>query len=121
MNVRKTVFYVAVLSLYAIVIVGCSGNPNPNSANEVPVVVTAHDAPPTNTTVLQAGITITGIKLTGSGNADATVLSSPLPIHLSNLKTQSELVADTSVRAGTYSSAVITFSSPTLAVDNTSS
>ena len=101
---------------------GCSGRSDTTSANEVPIVVTVHDAPATGTSVLDFQIQITGIALQESTGSSKTVnlLANPVTVNLTSLQTQSELLATTGAPAGTYSGVMITFANPSATVYNSS-
>jgi|SRR5665213_162740 len=120
---RKKSFWFLGIAVSLGFLVGCGGEvgngPTSNSGN-VPVIVTMKDAPPTNATVLDFSITVTGIELTGQGIANANLLKSPVTVQLQDLLTQSVLLANTSAPAGTYSNLKITYSNPSFTVENTS-
>jgi hypothetical protein len=118
--VRKALSFLSIVSLIAFVsLAGCGDSAN--SANSVPMIVTIQDQAPSGFTVLSFGIQITNITLKGaSGQEDATLVSSPITVNLANLMTVDALIANTTVPAGTYSSLMITFSSPQLTVINNS-
>jgi len=113
----------AIFSAAAFLVMGgCSGRSDTTSANEVPIVVTVHDAPATGTSVLDFQIQITGIALQESTGSSKTVnlLANPVTVNLTSLQTQSELLATTSAPAGTYSGMMITFANPSATVYNSS-
>jgi Domain of unknown function (DUF4382) len=120
--VRKKFFFILACPLVLALAAGCgsSNHGTTGAQNEVPVVVTIHDAPPTGVTVLSFAVQITGIKLEGSGSSNANLLSSPVTVQLQNLQTGNEILAQSSAEAGTYSSAVITFGSVSATVQNES-
>jgi hypothetical protein len=76
----------------------------------------------TNISVLSATVSITGITLNPtSGNAVPLTLSpAAYPVDLTRLQADSALLGVLSLPAGTYSSATVTFSAPTLTLDNQS-
>jgi hypothetical protein len=76
----------------------------------------------TNISVLSATVSITGITLNPtSGNAVPLTLSpAAYPVDLTRLQTDTALLGVVSLPAGTYSSATVTFSAPTLTLDNQS-
>jgi hypothetical protein len=120
--VRKNFFLYLACPLVLALAAGCGGSNHGTTGaqNEVPVVVTIHDAPPTGVTVLSFAVQITSIKLEGSGSSNADLLSSPVTVQLQNLQAANEILAQSSAAAGTYSSAVITFGSVTATVQNES-
>jgi|ERR1700686_3309037 len=76
----------------------------------------------TNISVLSATVGITGITLNPTtGNAVAMTLSPTIyPADLTRLQTDTAFLGLLSLPAGTYSSATVTFSAPTLTIDNQS-
>jgi hypothetical protein len=102
--VRKRIFLISACPLVLALAAGCggSGHGTTSSQNEVPVVVTMHDAPPQGVTVLSFAVQVTGIKLEGSGSSSANLLSNPVTIQLQNLQTGNEVLAQSSAEAGTY-------------------
>jgi hypothetical protein len=76
----------------------------------------------TNISVLSAPVSITGITLNPtSGNAVSLTLSpAAYPVDLTRLQADTALLGVVSLPAGTYSSATVTFSAPTLTLDNQS-
>ena len=97
---------------------GCSGSGHHVNANNVPVVLTIQDQPPTGITVVSLTVQITGVTLQGSTGTQSSVslLSSPVTVNLSNLQTMDELLANTSAPAGTYDSIMVTFANASMTI-----
>jgi hypothetical protein len=76
----------------------------------------------TNISVLSATVSITGITLNPtSGNAVPLTLSPTIyPVDLTRLQADTAFLGVLSLPAGSYSSATVTFSAPTLTLDNQS-
>jgi hypothetical protein len=119
-SVRKSLVLGLACSLAVALAAGCGGSGHVSSQDEVPVVVTMHDAPPTGVTVLSFTVQVTGIKLEGAGISNANVLSNPVTIQLQNLQAGNDILAQTSIKAGTYTDAIITFGSVSATVENES-
>ena len=118
---RKVLCYFSAAALALGAMAGCGGSSNNSTnSNEVPVVVTVHDAPPTGVTVVSFSVQVTGITLQGSGSSNVSLLSSPVTVQLQNLGTTSEILAQSSAPAGTYSNTMITYSSPSMTFQNSS-
>src|SRR5579864_7585877 len=109
---RKAIAYFSAAALALSAMAGCGDSSNGTNANEVPVVVTVHDAAPTGVTVVSFSVQVTGITLQGSGSSNVSLLSNPVTVQLQNLATTSEILADSSAPAGTYSGMMITYSTP---------
>src|SRR6202140_5180457 len=110
---------------------GCSGGNQATSGggggggNPASLVVTLTSKPDvslTNISVLSATVSITGITLNPtSGNAvPLTLAPATYPVDLTRLQTDTALLGVLSLPAGSYSSATVTFSAPTLTLDNQS-
>jgi Domain of unknown function (DUF4382) len=110
---------------------GCSGGNQATSGggggggNPASLVVTLTSKPDvslTNISVLSATVSITGITLNPtSGNAVPLPLSpATYPVDLTRLQADTALLDVLSLPAGSYSSATVTFSAPTLTLDNQS-
>ena len=92
---QKVVGYLSALAITLGFLSGCGSNNNSaNNPNDVPVVMTIHDAPPTGVTVVSFAVQITGITLVGSGTPNASLLTKPVTVQLQNLATSSELLAE---------------------------
>src|ERR1017187_1228918 len=98
---------------------GCRGNSTLSSQNQssgtAPVVLALTDSPPTNVTILSAEVTLTGVTL-NPGNVP--LLASPATLELTRLQTDVAYLSTTSVNAGSYTSLTLTFSNPTLTIEN---
>jgi hypothetical protein len=110
-------------------LVGCSGGNQATTGGggsqpaSLAVTLTSKpDVSLTNISVLSATVGITGITLNPtSGNAVAMTLSPTIyPADLTRLQTDTAFLGLLSLPAGTYSSATVTFSAPTLTIDNQS-
>ena len=114
-------FWAAVPFLIAFM-AGCSGSGHHVTANNVPVVLTIQDQPPTGITVVSLTVQITGVTLQGGTGTQSSVslLSSPVTVNLSNLQTMDELLANTSAPAGTYDSIMVTFANASMTILNNS-
>jgi hypothetical protein len=118
------------LAISMIALVGCSGphgttgGGGGGGAQNASLAVTMTSTPPafTNVSVLSANVGITGITLTpSSGSAVALTLSPTVyPVDLMRLQSDTAFLGSLTLPAGTYSSASITFSAPTLTVFNQS-
>lgn len=116
---QKAILFFAILAIAAIAVGGCGSSSHPGTSNsDVPVVITMQDAPPTGVTVLDFDVTVSGIQLTTSGGTNVNLLTSPVTVNLSNLQTAPAVIANTTAPAGTYSSIMITFSTPSLTFEN---
>jgi hypothetical protein len=121
------VFCVAILGL-----AGCSGGNQTTTGgggggNQQPASLTLTltskpDVTLTNISVLAATVSISGITLNPtSGNAVPLTLSpAAYPVDLTRLQADTALLGVASLPAGSYSSATVTFSAPTLTLDNQS-
>ena len=118
------------LAISMIALVGCSGPNSPTGGGggggtqNASLAVTMTSPPPafTNVSVLAATVGITGITLTpSSGSAVALTLSPTVyPVDFMRLQSDTAFLGSLTLPAGTYSSATITFSAPTLTVFNQS-
>ena len=113
---------------------GCSGVPHGTTGGggggtgggtqNASLAVTMTSTPPalTNVSVLSATVGITGITLTpSSGSAVALTLTPTIyPVDLMRLQSDTSFLGSLTLPVGTYSSASITFSAPTLTVFNQS-
>jgi hypothetical protein len=120
MNVRTTritrlLALTSSFILTAGLIAGCSSSPSPNSdgtvnapAVSVPVLIT--DAP--SDQLLAFSLTINSINLVDSKGNTASVLSTPTTIEICHLNGIQAPLVTANIAQDTYTSAVITFSSP---------
>lgn len=120
-----------VLFVAIIAVAGCSGGGqtttgggggNQQHASLTLTLTSKPDVTLTNISVLSATVSITGITLNPtSGNAVPLTLSpTAYPVDLTRLQADTALLGVLSLPAGTYSSATVTFSAPTLTLDNQS-
>jgi hypothetical protein len=126
-NVRKNFSLILACPLVLALAAGCgsSHHGTTGAQNEVPVVVTIHDAPPQGVTVLSFAVQITSIELqggstSGSTNNSGNLLSNPVTVQLQNLQTGSEILAQSSAAAGTYSGVAVTYGSVSASIQNNS-
>jgi hypothetical protein len=90
------------------------------------VSVTITDSPPSGVTVLCFQLSITGAALTQQSGGSSSLLSStnPIPVNLSQLQTDSALLANATVHATedgegfTYTAMTLTFANPELTIYN---
>jgi hypothetical protein len=120
-------FFVAIIAL-----AGCSGGGQTTTGGggggnqqhgSLTVTLTSKpDVSLTNISVLSATVSITGITLNPtSGNAVPLPLSpTTYPVDLTRLQADTALLGVVSLPTGSYSSATVTFSAPTLTLDNQS-
>ena len=85
------------------------------STGTAPVVLTMTDTPPTNVSLLSAEVTLTGAAL-GPGNV--SLFSGATTIELTRLQTDIAYISTTLVPSGSYTSLALTFSNPTLTIEN---
>ena len=85
------------------------------STGTAPVVLTMTDTPPTNVSLLSAEVTLTGATL-GPGNV--SLFSGATTIELTRLQTDIAYISTTLVPSGSYTSLALTFSNPTLTIEN---
>jgi hypothetical protein len=124
-----------VLAISMIVLAGCSGVPSgttgtggsgggggSQNANLTVTMTSKPDVSLTNISVLSATVGVTGITLNpSSGNAVALTLSPTVyPADLTRLQADTAFLGVLTLPAATYSSATVTFSAPTLTIDNQS-
>ena len=107
----------------AVLAVGCGGNSmtmqNPSSQS-VPTSLTIHDNPPAGVTVLSFEVNVTGASLQPSDSSKPAVsmIQGPEEIELEHLQTESALLGNANVGAGTYNGLSITFANPTMTILN---
>ncbi|HSY31445.1 MAG TPA: DUF4382 domain-containing protein [Verrucomicrobiae bacterium] len=128
MKRNKKLGYVLFVAIIALA--GCSGGNqattggggNQQHASLTLTLTSKPDVTLTNISVLSATVSITGITLNPtSGNAVPLTLSpAAYPVDLTRLQADTALLGVLSLPAGTYSSATVTFSAPTLTLDNQS-
>jgi len=130
MKRKKKLGYV--LFVATIALAGCSGGNqattgggggggNQQHASLTLTLTSKPDVSLTNISVLSATVSITGITLNPtSGNAVPLPLSPTYPVDLTRLQADTALLGVLSLPVGSYSSATVTFSAPTLTLDNQS-
>ncbi len=89
-----------------------SGGGTPLTA---PVVLMLTDAPPANVSIISAELTLTGATL-NPGNI--SLLTTPTPIELIRLQTDTAYLSTTNVNPGNYTSLVLTFANPSITFEN---
>jgi hypothetical protein len=94
--------------------------PTSGSAGMAPVSLTIHDSPPANVAVLSFEITVTGASLQPSNMSMQPVplMARPTEIELEHLQTESALLANLNVPAGTYNGVTVTFANPEMTILN---
>jgi len=121
------------LAISMIALAGCSGVPHGTTggggggggAQNASLAVTLTSKPDVslaNISVLSATVGITGITLnpTTGNTVSLTLTPTVYPVDLTRLQTDTAFLGLLSLPAGTYSSASVTFSAPTLTIDNQS-
>jgi hypothetical protein len=101
---------------------GGTGGGGNQSASLTVTLTSKPDVSLTNISVLSATVDITGITLNPTtGSAVAMTLSPTVyPVDLTRLQTDTAFLGNLSLPVGTYTSATVTFSAPTLTIDNQS-
>lgn len=125
---RRVIATVSLAVLFAVVLVACGGGnammstSGPN-AGMAPVSMTIHDSPPAGVTVLSFEIAVTGASLQPSNMSMQAVplMARPAEIELEHLQTESALLANVSVPAGTYNGVTVTFANPEMTILNQTS
>ena len=119
---RKVMAILAGIPLAVAFMAGCGGNGHHTTPNDVPVVLTIQDQPPTGLTVVSFSVQVTGVALQGGSGSQSTVslLTSPVTVNLSNLQTMNSLLASTSAPAGSYTGIMITFANASVTMLNSS-
>jgi hypothetical protein len=105
----------------AAVLIGCSGGSmSMNPPEAVPVSLSIKDNPPTGVTVLAFEIEVTGASLlpSNSSSQPVSLISHPSEVELEHLQTDSALLANVNVPAGTYNGVTMTFASPQMTILN---
>jgi hypothetical protein len=94
---------------------GCGTRPlgggGASSGSNVPFTLAVTDQPPSGVTVLSFTITITGAVLQPN---NVSVLNAPVTLEVTQLQTDTDLLANMSIPTGTYTDLVLTFSNPTV-------
>ena len=103
---------------------GCGGNSvtmqNPSGQSMVPTSLTIHDNAPVGVTVLSFEINVTGASLQPSDSTKTAVsmIQGPQEIELEHLQTESALLGNVNVPAGTYNGINLTFANPKMTILN---
>lgn len=128
---RNAAFGIA-LAFSLIAFVGCSGVPHgttgggggggSQNASLAVTLTSKPDVSLANISVLSATVGITGITLNPSTGSAVSLTLTPTvyPVDLTRLQSDTAFLGLLSLPAGTYSSASVTFSAPTLTLDNQS-
>src|SRR6202047_3286506 len=127
MKRNKKLEHVLVVAIIALA--GCSGGGqtttgggggNQQHASLTLTLTSKPDVTLTNISVLSATVSITGITLNPtSGNAvPLTLTPTVYPVDLTRLQSDTAVLGMLSLPAGNYSSATVTFSAPSLTIDN---
>ena len=113
--------FLAILGLSGILLVsGCGTKPlggGIGSGSTAPFTLAVTDQPPSGVTLLSFTITITGAVLQ-PGNV--AVLNSPVTIEVTQLQTDTNLLANMTIPAGNYTDLILTFSNPSVTILNQS-
>lgn len=119
---KRIIMGAGVLVFTAAALIGCSGSMSTTQpgAGTVPVSFSVKDNPPTGVTVLAFELEITGTSLTpsGMGGQSVSLLSHPDDVELEHLQTDSALLANVNVPAGTYSALTVSFANPEMTILN---
>jgi hypothetical protein len=113
----------AIVALAASALIGCSSgsvSTNPPGGGTVPVSFSIKDNPPAGVTVLAFELEITGASLlpSNSSSQPVSLISHPDDVELEHLQTDSALLANVNVPAGTYGGASVTFATPQMTILN---
>jgi Domain of unknown function (DUF5666)/Domain of unknown function (DUF4382) len=109
--------------LLGITLAACGGNSIPSQSPNpaaVPVSFLIGDNPPTGVTILRFQIQVTGAALqpADSSQSPVSMLSMPEEVELEHLQTESALLANANVPAGTYNGLSTTFANPQMTIFN---
>lgn len=114
--------------LLGISLASCGGSSVPSqssssNAGAVPVSFTMSDNPPAGVTILRFQIQVTGASLqpAETNQPSVSLLSSPQEVELEHLQTESALLANVNVPAGTYNGLSATFANPQMTIYNQTS
>jgi hypothetical protein len=128
MKRNKKLGYVVFVAIVAVA--GCSGGNHATtggggggqSASLTVTLTSKPDVSLTNISVLSATVGITGITLNPTSGTAVSMTLSPTvyPVDLTRLQSDTAFLGTLSLPAGSYTSATVTFSAPTLTVDNQS-
>src|SRR5271156_1740624 len=108
----------AFLSVSALILAtsGCGTRPRGSgggagSGNTVPFTLAVTDQPPSGVTILSFTITVTGAVLQPN---NISVLNAPVTLEVTQLQTDTDLLASMNIVPGTYTDLILTFSNPTV-------
>lgn len=119
---NRIIMGVGVLVFTAAVLIGCSGSMSMTQpgAGTVPVSFSVKDNPPTGVTVMAFEVQITGASLlpSNTSNQPVSLVSHPEDVELEHLQTDSALLANVNVPAGTYNGVTVSFANPEMTLLN---
>jgi hypothetical protein len=113
----------ALLALSAIFLAnGCGTRPlgsggGAGSGSNAPFTLVVTDQPPSGVTLLSFTITVTGAVLQPN---NVSVLNAPVTLEVTQLQTDTDLLASLNIPTGTYTDLVLTFSNPNVTILNQS-
>jgi uncharacterized protein DUF5666/uncharacterized protein DUF4382 len=119
---RRTMGFIFMNLLTAVLVVGCGGSSNPAvapgpGAQSAQVSVSLTDTPPAGVTVLSFEVTVTGATL-NPGSVDLLAGKGPQRIEVKHLETENAFLSTANIAAGSYTSLNLTFSNPELTFRN---
>lgn len=120
---RKSISAFAFVMLAVMLLAACGSSPSSQQSpgtGTVPVSLTISDNPPAGVTVLSFQIEVTGASLLPSNPSEQPVslIVKPEDVELEHLQTESALLANINVPAGTYNGVTVTFASPQMTILN---
>lgn len=120
---RNSISAFAFVMLAAMFLAACGSSPSAQQSSgtgTVPMSLTISDNPPAGVTVLSFQIEITGASLLPSNPSEQPVslIAKPEDVELEHLQTESALLANINVPAGTYNGVTVTFASPQMTILN---
>jgi len=111
--------FLAVLGLVGILLLGgCGTKPLGGSAGGgggVPFTLAVTDQPPSGVTVLSFTVTVTGAVLQPN---NVSILNTPVTIEVTQLQTDTDLLANATIPAGNYTDLILTFANPSVTILN---
>ena len=115
----------AALLLTATFVISCGGGssstttptPTPTPAGSTLFNFTIGDTPPAGVTILSFEISVTNAVL-HQGTTDVSILSAPVRVEVTQLKTESALLKTLGVAPGQYDSITVTFADPEMTIMN---
>ncbi len=115
---RSRIGILAFLSFSALILAtsGCGTRPRGSgggagSGTSVPFTLAVTDQPPSGVTILSFTITVTGAVLQPN---NVSVLNAPITLEVTQLQTDTDLLANMDIAPGTYTDLILTFSNPTV-------